>query len=162
MNTDRIQKQVLLKSSIERVWQAVSDAKSFGSWFGVEFEGPFIAGVQLNGRIVPTKVDPEIARLQEPHTGKPFQILVEEVTPMTRFAFRWHPFAIDPSHDYSGEPKTLVAFDLGDVNGGTQLTITESGFDQIPAERRSQAFNANDGGWTHQSRLIARFLGQTT
>ena len=162
MNTDQIRKQVLLKSSIERAWQAVSDAASFGAWFGVEFDGPFVAGVQMNGRVVPTKVDPEIARLQEPHTGKPFQILVEEVTPMTRFAFRWHPFAIDPSHDYSSEPTTLVAFGLVEVDGGTQLTITESGFDQIPAERRSQAFKANDGGWTHQSRLIAKFLGQTT
>ena len=82
MNTDQIRKQVLLKSSIERAWQAVSDAASFGAWFGVEFDGPFVAGVQMNGRVVPTKVDPEIARLQEPHTGKPFQILVEEVTPM--------------------------------------------------------------------------------
>ncbi len=162
MITDRIRKQVLLRSSLECVWQAVSDAKNFGAWFGVEFEGPFIAGVNLNGRIVPTTVDPEVARLQEPHTGKPFQIFVEELTPMTRFAFLWHPFAIDPNHDYSGEPNTLVSFDLVEVQGGTQLTITESGFDRIPLERRSHAFNANDGGWTHQLRLIAKFLGQTS
>ncbi len=162
MITDRIQKQALLRSSLECVWQAVIDAQNFGAWFGVEFDGPFIAGVNLKGRIVPTKVDPEVAILQEPHTGKPFQILVEQVTPMTRFAFRWHPFAIDPNHDYSGEAKTLVAFDLAEVDGGTQLTITESGFDQIPVERRSQAFHSNDGGWTHQLRLIAKFLGQAT
>lgn len=162
MITDQLQKQVLLSSPLESVWQAVSDANNFGAWFGVEFEGPFIAGVDLKGRIVPTKVDPDVAKLQEPHTGKPFQILVEEVTPMIRFAFRWHPFAIDPNHDYSSEKKTLVSFDLAEVNGGTQLTITESGFDQLPVERRSQAYQANDGGWTHQSRLIARFLGHTT
>jgi uncharacterized protein YndB with AHSA1/START domain len=162
MIIDRIQKEVLLWSSLECVWQAVSDAKNFGAWFGVEFEGPFIAGVDLRGRIVPTKVDPEVAKLQEPHTGKPFQIFIEEVTPMIRFAFRWHPFAIDPNHDYSSEKKTLVSFDVAEVNGGTQLTITESGFDQIPIERRSQAFHANDGGWTHQSRLIAKFLGKAT
>ncbi len=162
MITDQIQKQVLLSSPLESVWQAVSDATNFGAWFGVEFEGPFVAGVNLKGRIVPTKVDPDVAKLQEPHTGKPFQILVEEVTPMIRFAFRWHPFAIDANHDYSSEKKTLVSFDLAEVNGGTQLIITESGFDQIPVERRSQAYQANDGGWTHQSRLVARFLGHTT
>ena len=161
MNTDQIKKQMLLESSIERVWQAVSDAASFGTWFGVEFDGPFVAGVAMNGRIVPTKVDPDVARLQEPHTGKPFEIFVEELTPMTRFSFRWHPFAIDPDHDYSNERTTLVAFSLVEIDGGTQLTITESGFDQIPAERRVQAFNANDGGWTHQSRLIAKFLSVT-
>ncbi len=81
---------------------------------------------------------------------------------MTRFAFRWHPFAVNASHGKSDEPKTLVALDLIEEEGETQLIITESGFDQIPVGRRSQAFRANDGGWTHQSRLIAGFLEQTT
>ncbi len=39
MITDQIQKQVLLSSPLESVWQAVSDATNFGAWFGVEFEG---------------------------------------------------------------------------------------------------------------------------
>jgi hypothetical protein len=81
---------------------------------------------------------------------------------MTRFAFRWHPCAIDPNHDYSAEPKTLVSFDLVELEDGTLLTITESGFDQIPIERRSHAYQANEAGWTHQSRLIAKFVGQST
>ena len=53
---------------------------------------------------------------------------------------------------------TLVAFELSEVDGETLLTIKEPGFDQIPIERRSQAFEANDGGWTHQSRLIQKYL----
>ncbi|MBL8818450.1 MAG: SRPBCC domain-containing protein [Planctomyces sp.] len=77
---------------------------------------------------------------------------------MIRFAFRWHPFAIDPNHDDSSEMKSLVSFELAEVDGGTQLTITESGFDQIPVERRSQAYKANYEGWTRQSRLLATYL----
>ncbi len=158
MCTDQIQKKIVLKSSREQVWQAISDSECFGAWFGVKFEGPFVANTTLKGYIVPTQVDPEVAKLQEPHTGKPFQILVEAIEPMSRFSFRWHPFAIDPNVDYSQEPMTLVTFELSDVDGGTLLTITESGFDQIPMERRSQAFKANDGGWTHQSKLIEKYL----
>ena len=158
MNADQIQKKIVLKASRERVWQAISDSSCFGSWFGVEFDGPFVAGLPLRGRIVPTKVDPEVAKLQEPHTGKPFQIVVETVEPMQRFAFRWHPFAIDPSHDYSQEPMTMVTFELSETEHGTLLTITESGFDQIPLARRAQAFQANDGGWTHQTKLIEKYL----
>jgi uncharacterized protein YndB with AHSA1/START domain len=158
MNTDRIQKKIVLKSTRQRVWQAISDSVKFGAWFGVEFDGPFVAGSPLHGRIVPTQVDPEVARLQEPHRGKSFQILVECIEPMNRFAFRWHPFAIDPHVDYSQEPMTLVMFELADAEGGTLLTITESGFEQIPLERRAQAFQANDGGWTHQTKLIEKFL----
>lgn len=158
METDRIEKRIVLKAPRERVWKAVSDAASFGAWFGVEFDGPFVAGSRMTGRIVPTKVDPEVAKLQEPHRGKRFEILIERVEPMTRFAFHWHPFAIDPKHDYSHEPMTLVTFELADAEAGTLLTITESGFDQLPVERRDQAFKANDGGWTHQAKLIEKYL----
>jgi uncharacterized protein YndB with AHSA1/START domain len=158
VNSDRIQKQIVLKSPRELVWQAISDSACFGSWFGVEFDGPFAVGSRMTGRIVPTTVDPEVAKLQEPHTGKPFQILVECIEPMRRFSFRWHPFAIDPNHDYSQEPMTLVTFELTEVSEGTLLTITESGFDQIPIERRAQAFKSNDGGWTHQTKLIEKYL----
>jgi len=60
--------------------------------------------------------------------------------------------------DYSNEPTTLVLFELKEVSSGTQLTISESGFDQIPLSRRAQAFTANDGGWAKQTTLIEKFL----
>ncbi len=157
-STDQIQKKILLRAPLAKVWAAISDAKRFGAWFGVEFDGPFVAGAQMRGQIVPTQVDPEVAKLQEPHRGKPFHCTIERIEPMKLFSFRWRPFAIDPNHDYSQEPMTLVAFELREAPGGTELTITESGFDGIPLERRAQAFEANDGGWSHQSKLIEKYL----
>jgi uncharacterized protein YndB with AHSA1/START domain len=161
-STDKIEKKVLLKATRERVWQAISDSTNFGKWFGVKFDGPFVAGQQIRGQITPTQVDPDVAKMQEPHTGMPFVVLVDCLEPQNRFAFRWHPFAIDQAKDYSQEPMTLVAFELADADGGILLTITESGFDQIPIERRAQAFRANDGGWSHQARLIEKYLAQTS
>ena len=35
MSTDRIEKEVLLKAPLERVWRAISDADEFGRAFGV-------------------------------------------------------------------------------------------------------------------------------
>jgi uncharacterized protein YndB with AHSA1/START domain len=159
-NTDRIEKKVLLRAPLERVWQAVSDARQFGAWFGVAFEGPFAKGARMIGRIVPTKADEEVAKLQEPHEGKTFELIVDRIEPGRLFSFRWHPFAVDPSFDYSSEPTTLVVFELEEVAGGTSLTITESGFDRIPLARRAQAFTANEGGWTHQAKLIAKYLSR--
>ncbi len=78
------------------------------------------------------------------------------------FSFYWHPYAVDLDTDYSKEPMTLVAFELEQVSGGTMLTISESGFDKIPLARRAEAFKANEGGWTHQAKLIEKFLAQTT
>jgi uncharacterized protein YndB with AHSA1/START domain len=157
---DRIEKKVLLRAPRERVWRAVSDARQFGAWFGVDFDGPFTPGARLTGRIVPTTVDEEVARLQRPHEGKPFEITLDRIEPERIFSFRWHPFAMDRAVDYSSEPTTLVAFELEEVEGGTLLTIAESGFDGIPLTRRAQAFAANDGGWTHQAKLIEKYLSR--
>ncbi len=158
MVPDRIEKKIVLQAPLERAWRAVSVAENFGSWFGVAFDGPFVAGRRLAGRIVPTQVDPEVAKLQEPHAGKKFEWTVEAIEPPRRIAFRWHPYAIDPAVDYSREPTTLIVFELAEAPGGTLLTITESGFDAIPAARRAEAFEANDGGWTHQAKLVEKYL----
>ncbi len=157
-DTDRIEKKVLLRAPRERVWRAISDSKQFGSWFGVEFTGPFIAGTRITGKIVPTTVDSEVARSQKPYEGIVFEFSVDRIEPMRLFSFRWHPGAVDPAIDYSKEPTTLVAFELEEVSGGTMLTVTESGFDRIPLERRAKAFASNEQGWTAQMTLIEKYL----
>jgi uncharacterized protein YndB with AHSA1/START domain len=156
--SDRIQKVVTLKAPRDRVWRAISDAQQFGTWFGVEFDGPFVAGAHMRGTLVPTKVDAAVAKTQEPYRGRTFEWTVDRIEPMQMIAFRWHPFALDPNIDYSHEPTTLIEMVLDEVPGGTKLTITESGFDNIPLARRAQAFAANDGGWTKQLELVAKYL----
>jgi uncharacterized protein YndB with AHSA1/START domain len=157
-DTDCIRKKVTLKAPVERVWRAISDASEFGAWFGVIFDGAFRPGTPVKGKIAPTKADAEIARAQEPYAGRSFDFTVERIEPMRLFSFRWHPFAVDPDVDYSGEPTTLVVFELEPVAGGTQLTITESGFDRIPIARRAKAYEANDGGWAAQTTLLTKYL----
>jgi hypothetical protein len=51
-----------------------------------------------------------------------------------------------------------VQFDLEQSSGGTLLTITESGFDQMPEARRAEAYAANEGGWSQQAELIQKYL----
>ena len=161
-HTDRIEKKILLRAPRERVWGAISDARQFGTWFGVEFDGEFVAGARLTGKITPTKVDPEVAKSQQPYSGKAFEIEVDRIEPMRLLSFRWHPFAVEPGLDYSKEPATLVAFELEPAAGGTMLTITESGFDRIPLARRAKAFAANDQGWLAQTKLLEKYLAPTS
>ena len=156
--TDRIEKQVLLNASRERVWHALSEAEQFGTWFGVRFDGPFVAGEELTGRIVPTQVDENVAAMQKPYEGTAFTWVVETIEPMQRIAFRWHPYSVEKNVDYESEPMTLIVFELHDAPGGILLTVTESGFDKLPPERRAKAFAANEGGWSHQMELIRKYL----
>jgi uncharacterized protein YndB with AHSA1/START domain len=158
MDTNRIEKKVHLRAPLHRVWRAVSDAREFGSWFGVAFDGPFVAGARVTGKIVPTKADPEVAKTQKPYEGMAFDFRIERIEPERLLSFRWHPFAVDPAIDYSREPTTLVVFELTEVADGTVLTITESGFDAIPLARRAKAFTMNEQGWTAQTSLLEKYL----
>jgi len=81
-STDRIEKSLLLRAPRDRVWRAISDSKQFGSWFGVEFEGPFVAGKGIVGKMVTTTVDAEVAKRQEPYKGHRFEFAVDRVEPM--------------------------------------------------------------------------------
>ena len=158
MASDRIEKNILLHTPRERVWRAIGSHRQFGSWFGVALDGPFVEGAHLAGTIVPTTADDEVAKLQKPYEGMAFEVMVERVEPMHKLSFLWHPFAMDPEVDYSREPMTLVAFELQEVPGGTLLTVTESGFDRIPEERRAAAYAANEAGWAKQMLLIEKYL----
>lgn len=146
-NTDRIEKHIVLRAPRARVWRALTDAREFGAWFRVALEGEFTAGVTLRGRITHPGYEHVTMEMQ-----------IERIEPERLFSYRWHPYAIAPGVDYTNEPTTLVEFQLEEVDGGTRLTIVESGFDRIPAARRDEAFRMNEGGWQEQLGNIERHV----
>jgi uncharacterized protein YndB with AHSA1/START domain len=160
MSTDRIEKTILLKAPLARVWRALSDSTEFGTWFGMKFEDQFTPGATLHGIIVGTKVNADVAKAQSKHQGKPGDITIEQMIPERLFSFRWHPHAVEPGVDYSQEPTTLVEFSLEETAGGVTLTLTESGFDRIPLARRAQAFTSNEQGWSIMLPIIGEYLAQ--
>jgi uncharacterized protein YndB with AHSA1/START domain len=145
--TDRIEKTVVLQAPRSRVWRAITDAKEFGSWFGMVLESGFAPGARVTGRITTPGYD---------HLT--VEMVVDRLEPERLFSFRWHPGAVDANVDYSVEPMTLVEFVLDEVAEGTRLTVIESGFDRIPLARRSNAFRMNDEGWSIQLTNIERYV----
>ena len=160
--TDRIEKQIVLRAPLDRVWSAVSDVRQFGAWFGVALDGPFEPGSRVCGRIVGTTVDPEVAKMQEPHAGTAFEVTVERVEPMRLLSFRWRPYPAEPGIDVATEATTLVEFELEAVPDGTVLRLTESGFDAIPLAQRTAAFASNEQGWAIQLTLVEKYLALAT
>jgi uncharacterized protein YndB with AHSA1/START domain len=149
MNSDKIEKKTVLKAPIARVWQAISRAQEFGTWFRLALEGEFAEGATIRGRITHPGYEHLTAELY-----------VEAIRAPTYFAYRWHPYAVDPKLDYSTEPTTLVELELEEVPGGTQLTVRESGFDRIPASRRPEAFRMNEQGWTEQLTNVEEYVAR--
>ncbi len=146
--TDRIERQIQIKVSRSRVWRALADAEAFGDWFGVALKGKrFVAGERISGNITYTGYEHVV-----------WNVVIEKIEPERLLSFRWHPYAIDPSVDYSHEPTTLVVFELEDARDGTLLRLVESGFDQIPAARRPEVFRMNSGGWDQQMQNIEEYV----
>ena len=162
MSTDRIEKKIFLHAPLKRVWRALSDSNEFGAWFGVKFDGPFTPGAHMRGRIVGTSVDDDVAKAQRQFKDLPFEITIDRIEPEHLLSFRWHPNAVDRTRDYSHEPTTLIEFTLEQVADGVMLTVSESGFDQIPLERRAEAFKSNEQGWGIVVTLVEKYLAQTT
>jgi len=143
MISDRIEKQIQLKASRERVWQALTTPGEFGAWFGVVFlEGTFASGAR--------------AKLRSTHPAheQEFYVTVEKMEPPSYFSWRWVPGAEQPE----GEASTLVEFRLEERDGGTLLHVTESGFDRLSLAYREKAYKDNTGGWEYQTQSIQRYL----
>jgi len=146
--TDRIVKETMLKAPLSRVWKAISDAQEFGEWFKVDMSGQtFRPGQPVHGKTT-----------YPGYEGMPFEIVVAQVEPERLFSFHWHPYNGDPDYDDSGEPMTLIEFELEEVDGGTKLTVTESGFDNIPLARRAEAFRSNSEGWGIQVENVRKYV----
>jgi uncharacterized protein YndB with AHSA1/START domain len=91
-----------------------------------------------------------------------WEAVVQKIEPERLFSFTWHPYAVDPKEDYTGEPPTLVEFTLEKTAKGTLLRIVESGFDKLPSKRHHDAFRKNEGGWSAQLGNIAQHVEQTS
>lgn len=147
-STDRIEKSIELRAPRSRVWRAIATAKEFGEWFRMNLDGEFAEGATIRGRVT--------------HPGyedaAPVEMLVDRIEPERYFSYRWHPYALDAAVDYSAEPTTLVEFILEETEGGTAVTIVESGFDRVPLARRAEAFRMNDGGWAGQIKNLTRYV----
>lgn len=167
-STDVIEKRVLLRAPVARVWRAIADAREFGQWFGVTLEGEMTPGSRLRGSFgkgfSAEKIEAFQSRLglapskvRLPADGAWF-CTVERVEPPGYFSFRWVPFGIDAEADPEREATTLVEFRLAEAPGGCELTITESGFDRVPAHRRHRAFTMNSAGWSGQAESIRKHV----
>jgi uncharacterized protein YndB with AHSA1/START domain len=147
VSTDRIEKQIQLRAPRTKVWKALTDLGQFQQWFGATLTGKFAPGQTVKGHVNAKGYD---------HVQMVIDVV--KLDPEGYFAYRWTPYATDATRDYSTEPKTLVEFTLEEVDGGTRLTVVETGFDRVAADRRDEAFKMHTGGWEGQLKNIGKYV----
>jgi uncharacterized protein YndB with AHSA1/START domain len=143
MVSDAIERVVVLRHPIERVWAALTTAEGLSRWFGSVAE----IDLRPGGR----------AFFRWDDLGEESVATIAVVDPPHRFAFRW---AIEglPEDD---APQTLVDFTLEPVPDGTRLRLVESGFAQAAADVAQSAREANSQGWETELVDLETYLDAT-
>ncbi|HEY0312574.1 MAG TPA: SRPBCC family protein [Allosphingosinicella sp.] len=145
--TNRIDKSIEIAAPLDRVWQALTDHEEFGTWFRVKLDQPFAPGAASTGQMTVPGYE---------HIS--WNATVERMEAPSLFSYRWHPYALDPEIDYSAEPRTLVEFRLEPAGSGTRLTVTETGFEALPAHRLPDALRMNERGWAAQVQNVKAYV----
>ena len=122
----------------DKVWAAVTTPEGLAGWFGNKVEGDVAPGNDL----VMTWNEGHVAHLS-----------IKVVDPTSVFAYCWHVYGV-PEED---PRRTYVEFALSPSDTGTTLTVTESGFAQMPDEWLS-SYEGNVGGWKSELGELADYL----
>jgi uncharacterized protein YndB with AHSA1/START domain len=132
--TDKIERTMTFHVARELVWDAITQPDAISKWFGDETELDLRPGGEAVFRWGEIEV----------------RATVEAVDPPSQFSYRW-----EPSHAPTGGPTTLVEFTLAEIDGGTRLTLVESGFASLAAESRQE----NEYGWDDELSHLREHLG---
>jgi uncharacterized protein YndB with AHSA1/START domain len=143
----RIDRTITIAAPRERVWQALTNTAELSAWFQVRIEGEIVPDTE----VWMTSVNPE-------HGGQRFLVRFAQMDPPHRLVWEWHPGEVDPDVDYSREPRTTVTFTLEPSDGGTRLTVSETGFDEIALARRAKVYRDNSQGWTDVLGWLQRYV----
>jgi uncharacterized protein YndB with AHSA1/START domain len=136
MGADRIEREIAIAASPERVWEVLTEPTHVGTWFGVG--SPAEVDLRPGG----------IMKIDHGEYGS-YATLIVNVDPPRAFSYRWA--SAYPDVVATEENSTLVEFSLEAVSGGTLLKVVESGFDaiEIPAEREDSAgYESHSKGWS--------------
>lgn len=125
----------------EAVWAALTTLDGLTSWFGSSADGEIRPGADV------------LLRWAE-HDGFEKTITVQAVEPMHLFAWTW-PVNGAPADD---PRRTYVEFSLEPTAGGTRLTVTETGFAQLPDAWLDSSYHGNTEGWRTELDKLPAYL----
>ena len=136
---DRIERTVELAHPPQKVWAALTTAEGLAAWFGNQAQIDLRPGGQ--------------ARMSWAG-GHTASMRVERVEEPAVFGFTWQIYGL-PEDD---PRRTYVEFTLEPADGGTRLTVVESGFAQLSDEAFHEAFDGNTKGWASELAELADYL----
>ena len=107
---EAIEREITVPATRSEVWPAVTHSDEISAWFGAEVE----IHARPGGR----------GTFRWPD-GRTRHVIVEEVEPGRRLAFRWLPFERTAAGEIATVPSTRVEITLDEVADGTRVRVVE-------------------------------------
>jgi len=127
-DTISVSRSVMIAATPEKVWQSITEPGYIDKW---AIFTPTIDRVEVGGE--GTWVLP---------TYGPMPITIEAMDPFRSITYRWGPRGGTSTAEHGS---TVFTFTLRPVDGGTELTVVESGFEVL--ENADVEAEAHRNGW---------------
>jgi uncharacterized protein YndB with AHSA1/START domain len=132
LHIDTIEREMVLPAAPETVWEkSFATTEALANWFPDRVEGTVAAGNA-------------IFFVWGEHRC---EALVSEYAPGRALSYKWHPGSAATLDAYPEGELTTVRFTLEPHAEGTLVRMVESGFSNIPEDRREFALGENTSGW---------------
>ncbi len=136
-----VSRTISIQAPLEKVWAAITEAQHLAKWFPQRVDLPV------------TEVGARGVFSFEGYGD--FPVEVEAIEPMRMIAYRWGNDLGAPA-TLDSAASTVFQFTIETIEGGTQLTVVETGFERTgdPATRMED----NRGGWTSELDELVVYL----
>lgn len=132
-----VERSVWINAPRERVWQAITDAEQIQQWWGDYWDIPTLeVGATIK-------------------FGKPDDFMlatIDVLDPPRQFTIHW-----PPQPQYHSTP-ILTIFVLAEENGGTRVTVSETGFEALPDDVRQTRFDQTAQGYATVMDNLKKYL----
>lgn len=142
-----VSRTIQIAAPVQTVWAAITEPQHLVRWFG---QTATLDDLAIGAR----------GSVGFDGYGT-FPLRVEEFDPPRVIAYRW---AVKPREDHSSDDdalalSTVFRFTLDASDGGTRLTVVETGFGNLPDPALSMRDNQN--GWTSELDELVDYLQGT-
>jgi uncharacterized protein YndB with AHSA1/START domain len=127
-----VERSIWIDTSLEKAWRAVTEPEHLNQWYATYY----------HWHIPALQVGTTVRFYNKDHHEDAQIATIEVVDPPREFTVRWQPQPQSPT------TLLVTSFLLAEENNGTRVTISESGYETIPADERQQWLDATGGGYT--------------
>ncbi len=139
MEAIAIESSIWIEAPIERAWQAVTEPARLTSWYA-----------PLHAWEIPVLAVGERVKFDNSDT-EALYATIEVVDYLHQFTLRW-----DASDD--DQVVLTTSFLLTSENGGTRVTLRESGYESVPENERQQWLDAVGSGYIQSMENLKAYL----